>query len=81
MAVMATVLMMSSTRQPRLRSLTGLLSPCSTGPGVYDIASKPALSSTHASPTTARSAFPPAATVPASSSGSSASRCAGMMSS
>jgi putative transposase len=32
MAVMATVLMMSSMVQPRLRSLTGFFSPWSTGP-------------------------------------------------
>ena len=31
-AVMATVLMISSTVQPRLRSLTGLLRPWRTGP-------------------------------------------------
>jgi len=31
-AVIATVLTMSGTVQPRLRSLTGLRSPCSTGP-------------------------------------------------
>ena len=32
MAVMATVFTMSSTVQPRERSLTGLRSPCRTGP-------------------------------------------------
>ena len=32
MAVIATVLTISATVQPRLRSLTGLLRPCSTGP-------------------------------------------------
>lgn len=37
--MIATVLTMSSTRAPRERSLTGLLSPCSTGP----IAIAPAL--------------------------------------
>ena len=31
-AVMTTVLTMSCTRQPRLRSFTGLFRPCSTGP-------------------------------------------------
>ena len=31
-AVITTVLMMSSTVQPRLRSLTGLFRPCNTGP-------------------------------------------------
>src|SRR4051812_34537341 len=38
-AVIATVLTMSSTKAPRDRSLTGLFSPCSTGP----IAIAPAL--------------------------------------
>src|SRR6185369_10817197 len=38
-AVIATVLTMSGTSAPRDRSLTGLLSPCSTGP----IATAPAL--------------------------------------
>ncbi|SJN37451.1 hypothetical protein FM117_09800 [Micrococcus luteus Mu201] len=32
MAVMATVLTMSSTVVPRERSFTGLFSPCRTGP-------------------------------------------------
>ena len=39
MAVMATVLTMSVTVQPRLRSLTGLFRPCRTGP----MATAPAL--------------------------------------
>ncbi len=40
MAVMATVLTISATRQPRLRSLTGLLRPCSTGPTATALAER-----------------------------------------
>jgi hypothetical protein len=40
MAVMATVLTMSVTVQPRLRSFTGLLRPCNTGPTATALAER-----------------------------------------
>ena len=39
-AVMATVLTISVTVQPRLRSFTGLLSPCNTGPTATALAER-----------------------------------------